>query len=304
MKKLLLLVIILGAAGGWGYFQGSENIKPAGTPAASSPAPQKSLPERVLSDITSSVSDLSSHDDNSNSKAQIDTSSADQPKPAGRSDSTVQDIQKTETSAEKIQDLRNFREALESRVHRDQFVPLSEMPAALKDAIITTEDKRYYSHGAVDPIGIVRAMFINYKEGKTVEGGSTIAQQTVKNIFLSNERTAARKLEELGLAIQLERNYTKDQILELYLNTIYFGHGAYGIKEASETYFHKKPKDLNLAQCAMLAGLPQAPSLYDPLSHPKEGMSRMETVLSLMENNGLINQAERDAAPKNLWNRN
>ena len=111
-------------------------------------------------------------------------------------------------------------------------------------------------------------MVTNYMAGETLEGGSTIDQQTVKNIFLSPERTMSRKIEELALAVQLDRYYTKQEILELYLNTIYFGHGAYGLREASHTYFGKEPKELDLSQCAMLAGLPQAPSAYDPIDHP------------------------------------
>ena len=134
----------------------------------------------------------------------------------------------------------------------------------------------------------------------TAEDG-TIAQQTVKNIFLSNERTMTRKLEELALAVQLERNYSKEEILELYLNTIYFGHGAYGVGEASRVYFGKAPKDLDLSQCAMLAGLPQAPSAYDPISHPQEGAKRMTMVLALMAQEGYITPEEAAKSAMHLW---
>ena len=110
-----------------------------------------------------------------------------------------------------------------------------------------------------------------------------------------------RKAEELALAVQLERNYSKEEILELYLNTIYYGHGAYGLKEASRTYFGKAPKELDLAQCAMLAGLPQAPSAYDPISHPKEGAKRMTVVLALMAEQGIITPTQAASAAAELW---
>ena len=205
------------------------------------------------------------------------------------------------TVREKWDDVAHFKEALESRVHREKFVPYDKIPDLLKKGIIATEDRRYYDHGAVDIIGVGRAFITNSMAGETLEGGSTIAQQTVKNIFLSNERTMTRKLEELALAVQLERNYSKEEILELYLNTIYFGHGAYGVGEASRVYFGKAPKDLDLSQCAMLAGLPQAPSAYDPISHPQEGAKRMTTVLALMAQEGYITPEEAAKSAMHLW---
>ena len=206
-----------------------------------------------------------------------------------------------QTLQEKWNDVAHFKPALESRVHREKFVPYDKIPDLLKKGIIATEDRRYYEHGAIDLIGVGRAAFTNYMAGETVEGGSTIAQQTVKNIFLSNERTMTRKVEELALAVQLEHNYSKDQILELYLNTIYFGHGAYGVGEASRTYFGKEPKDLDLSQCAMLAGLPQAPSAYDPIAHPQEGAKRMTTLLALMAQEGYITPEQAATAALHLW---
>lgn len=225
-----------------------------------------------------------------------------QAKPSPASPSMVVK-EKTEagTLQEKWNDVSHFRESLESRVHREKFVPYDKIPDLLKKGIIATEDRRYYDHGAVDIIGVARAFITNSMAGETLEGGSTIAQQTVKNIFLSNDRTMTRKLEELALAVQLERNYSKEEILELYLNTIYFGHGAYGVGEASRVYFGKEPKDLDLSQCAMLAGLPQAPSAYDPISHPQEGAKRMTTVLALMAQEGYITPEEAAKSAMHLW---
>jgi penicillin-binding protein, 1A family len=225
-----------------------------------------------------------------------------QAKPSPASPSTVvKEKVEAGTLREKWNDVSHFRESLESRVHREKFVPYDKIPDLLKKGIIATEDRRYYDHGAVDIIGVARAFITNSMAGETLEGGSTIAQQTVKNIFLSNDRTMTRKLEELALAVQLERNYSKEEILELYLNTIYFGHGAYGVGEASRVYFGKEPKNLDLSQCAMLAGLPQAPSAYDPISHPQEGAKRMTTVLALMAQEGYITPEEAAKSAMHLW---
>lgn len=190
----------------------------------------------------------------------------------------------------------HFKDAVESRINRSRFVPSSEIPPLLKNAIVAAEDRRFYDHGAIDIVSVGRAAMANSMAGTTVEGGSTLAQQTVKNLFLSDERTFSRKLRELVLAVQLEKYYTKDQILELYLNTIYFGHGTYGIRDACRTYFNKEPKDLTIAQCAMIAGLPQAPSAYDPIDHPAEAKKRMSIVLMLMAKEGYITPQETASA--------
>lgn len=224
-----------------------------------------------------------------------------QVKPSPSPSTVVKEKAEAGTLREKWDDVSHFRESLESRVHREKFVPYDKIPDLLKKGIIATEDRRYYDHGAVDIIGVARAFITNSMAGETLEGGSTIAQQTVKNIFLSNDRTMTRKLEELALAVQLERNYSKEEILELYLNTIYFGHGTYGVGEASRVYFGKEPKDLDLSQCAMLAGLPQAPSAYDPISHPQEGAKRMTTVLALMAQEGYITPEEAAKSAMHLW---
>ncbi len=188
----------------------------------------------------------------------------------------------------RAQRLYNFETAVEDQLHREQFVPLDEMPIYLRQAIIATEDKRFYEHGPIDFISIARAMFNNYQAGETVEGGSTISQQTVKNIFLAPDRSWLRKFEEMLLASRLERLYTKDEILEMYLNTIYYGAGAYGIGEAAEIYFGVEVSDLNLAQCALLAGLPQAPSALNPFTNYEGAKARQQTVLALMTRQGMI----------------
>lgn len=197
---------------------------------------------------------------------------------------------------DEFRDTYEFSPSLEARLNRSRFTPAGEIPDLLKKGIIATEDRRFYEHGAVDLMGVARAALVNYSAGTTVEGGSTIAQQTVKNVFLSNERTMMRKVRELFLAVQLERNYSKEEILEIYLNTIYFGHGAYGVGDAARTYFHKAPKDLTLTECAVLAGLPQAPSVYDPIDHPAEAKKRMTTVLMLMAREGYITPQQASEA--------
>lgn len=286
MKKFLFLLIVLAAAVYWGFSIGS----PSGDIVRSQPSSvARSSDSGVVEILKDSVSSLFSNIEKK------DTPAASSPKAASSEGS------EEESLLQKWNDITHFKEALEKRVDRKNFVPFDEIPDYLKKGIIATEDRRYYEHGAIDVIGVTRAMITNALAGQTLEGGSTIAQQTVKNIFLSNERTMSRKIEELALAVQLEHNYSKDEILELYLNTIYFGHGAYGLEEASHTYFGKAPMELDLAQCAMLAGLPQAPSAYDPIDHPTEGAKRMTTVLALMAQEGYITPGEAAQSALHLW---
>lgn len=303
MKKFLFLLIILGCAVYWGMSQGDDLSRQAKASHGGAVSAQPVKPEKeekgIIAEVKDTVSTLIS---GMSSSPTAQGAVEKQAKPSPASPSTVVK-EKTEagTLREKWDDVSHFRESLESRVHREKFVPYDKIPDLLKKGIIATEDRRYYDHGAVDIIGVVRAFITNSMAGETLEGGSTIAQQTVKNIFLSNDRTMTRKLEELALAVQLERNYSKEEILELYLNTIYFGHGAYGVGEASRVYFGKEPKALDLSQCAMLAGLPQAPSAYDPISHPQEGAKRMTTVLALMAQEGYITPEEAAKSAMHLW---
>ena len=303
MKKFLFLLIILGCAVYWGMSQGDDLSRQAkashGGAVSAQPVKPAKEEKGIIAEVKDTVSTLIS---GMSSSPTAQGAVEKQAKPSPSSPSTVvKEKAEAGTLREKWNDVSHFKESLESRVHREKFVPYDKIPDLLKKGIIATEDRRYYDHGAVDIIGVARAFITNSMAGETLEGGSTIAQQTVKNIFLSNDRTMTRKLEELALAVQLERNYSKEEILELYLNTIYFGHGAYGVGEASRVYFGKEPKALDLSQCAMLAGLPQAPSAYDPISHPQEGAKRMTTVLALMAQEGYITPEEAAKSAMHLW---
>jgi 1A family penicillin-binding protein len=175
-------------------------------------------------------------------------------------------------------------------VSRENRLPVSldEISKFMQDAIVAAEDARFYSHHGIDPLGIARAVVRNIQAGEIVEGGSTITQQLVKNLYLDQQRTFWRKSKELVLTVQIERKYTKKEILEMYLNQIYFGQGAYGIETAARTYFNKPAKELNLAESAMLAGIPRAPSLYSPSQNWEAAKKRQTTVLNRMTELGMI----------------
>lgn len=271
MKKLIFFILILAGSVYWGYNQGMSGQKPV-RPHISAKEEAKN-PLTIGKDLAGEITDMAG--------AWISGH------PVSKEENTEkEDPQKNSadlsSAMERVRRVYHFKESLEAKVDRKQFVSSKDIPDMMKKAIVATEDRRFYDHGALDLVSVTRALVTNYMAGQTLEGGSTIAQQTVKNIFLSQDRTLARKIEELALAVRLEKNYTKDEILELYLNTIYFGHGAYGIKDAARIYFGKDVKDLNVSQCAMLAGLPLAPSVYDPITHPEEGIRRMAVVLTLM----------------------
>ena len=161
-------------------------------------------------------------------------------------------------------------------------IPLKDMPRTLIDAFVAAEDSRFYKHQGIDFISIVRAFVKNLEAGTIVQGGSTITQQVTKSFLLTPERSYKRKLREAILAYRIDKAFSKDDILYLYLNQIYLGHGAYGVQAASENYFGKSVKDLNLAECAILAGLPQAPSKYSPFRHPERAKQRQIYVLNRM----------------------
>ncbi|MBE3551293.1 MAG: PBP1A family penicillin-binding protein [Kyrpidia tusciae] len=183
-------------------------------------------------------------------------------------------------------------------------VPLQDIPINLRNAVIATEDSRFYQHPGIDLRGMARALVRDIASGGKVEGGSTITQQLARWVFLNDQKTFSRKIEEIILAAQLERHYTKDEILEMYLNKIYFGGQAYGVEMAARQYFGVSVKDLNgqkdpigdLAKCALIAGLPQAPSYYNPFVHPQAAKERRDIVLENMYKNGYITQEQMDAA--------
>ncbi len=170
----------------------------------------------------------------------------------------------------------------------EHFVKFGDMSADYRNAVIAVEDHRYYDHGPVDFIGIGRAIFNNIRYGELREGGSTITQQVAKNIFFSHEQTFTRKLGEIFAAFDLEKNYTKNEIFELYVNTAYFGDGYYGIYDASYGYYNKSPKDLNLDESSMLAGVPNAPSVYAPTVNLTLAKQRQQHVIKKMLEYGYI----------------
>ena len=175
-------------------------------------------------------------------------------------------------------------------------VGLREMSPFIPQAVIAIEDRRFYSHYGVDPIGLGRAVFTNITKGRATQGGSTITQQLAKNLFLSPDRTLERKVQEVMLALWLEHTYTKDQILEMYLNRVYLGSGAYGVDAAARRYFDKSAKDVNLTEAATLAGLLKAPSRLSPARDPKAANDRAKLVLAAMRDQGMIGLKEQAIA--------
>jgi penicillin-binding protein 1A len=177
-------------------------------------------------------------------------------------------------------------------------VPSSSISGWMKQAIVATEDKRFYQHRGVDIRGMGRALWADIRHKGAVQGGSTITQQFVKNALTGNERSVTRKLKEAALAWQLEQKWTKDRILTAYLNTIYFGNGAYGVERAARTYFGHDAARLTLPEAALLAGIPEDPSLYDPVTHPETARARRATVLDLMLQQRVITPGQFRAAAK------
>ena len=170
------------------------------------------------------------------------------------------------------------------------------MPQELINAFIAAEDSRFYKHKGIDFYSIIRAFFKNLEAGTIVQGGSTITQQVTKSFLLTPEKSYARKLKEAILAYRIDKAFNKTEILYLYLNQIYLGHGAYGVEAAAENYFGKSAKDLNLAECAILAGLPQAPSKYSPFRFPERAKQRQIYVLNRMVEEGYITNIEATEA--------
>ena len=175
-----------------------------------------------------------------------------------------------------------------------EVVRSEELPQYVIDAIVYTEDRRFYQHFGFDIISFTRAMVANVFAGRYAQGGSTITQQVAKNLFLTSEKSMRRKVQELLLAFWLEYKFSKEQILTLYLNRVYLGSGAYGIEAASQKYFQKTSRDLNLKEAAIIAGMLKAPSRYNPLASPQRAVERAKVVLKIMEESGLISSADKE----------
>ena len=178
---------------------------------------------------------------------------------------------------------------------RRNFMPFKDIPKVMKDAVLAIEDARFYQHGGVDYIGLLRASLANLGRAKS-QGASTITMQVARNVYLSSEKTFTRKIYEILLTTKLEHNLSKDQIFEIYLNQIYLGNRAYGFAAASEAYFGKPLKNISIAEAAMLAGLPKAPSAYNPISNPKRARSRQLYIIERMEENGFITREQAASA--------
>lgn len=190
---------------------------------------------------------------------------------------------------EKVTEDMSIDQKINEIKSRGNYVQASEIDKTFLDAIVAIEDHRYYKHGAVDFISIGRALLTNLKAGEIVEGGSTITQQLAKNLFLTSDQTIKRKIEEVFLAYDLEKKYTKDEILELYVNVIYYGDGFTGIKEACNGYFGKEPNEITYDEATLLAGLPQAPSIYGLSDNYEKAIDRQEEVISALENFAISN---------------
>lgn len=177
------------------------------------------------------------------------------------------------------------------RLQKD-YTNLSEIPKIYTVAVISVEDHRFEKHHGIDVIAIARAAFNDIRTMSFVEGGSTITQQLAKNMYFTQEKKITRKIAEVFMSYEIEKNYSKDEILELYVNTIYYGNNYYNIKSASLGYFDKLPKDLNSSECTMLAGIPNAPSLYNPKVSPKLAKQRQKQVIQKMIKYGNLSKED------------
>ena len=194
----------------------------------------------------------------------------------------------TPDADEQIARVLFIRRAVEARMNRADYVSIRHISPDLKNAIVAIEDRRFYDHWGFDLTGMARATLINIQHGRIEEGASTITQQLVKNLFLANEQTFTRKAQELLLALAIENAYTKDEILEMYMNVVYYGSGFYGVNAASEGYYGKAPAALDLPEASMLAGVPNAPSELSPFTNFIAAKKRQAIVLDAMEAQGLI----------------
>lgn len=251
------------------------------------------LDPQTISNIKATVSDLRGEtkaDNNSSSKSETPTA----------------DTSSGDSTLDRVGRFIFLRDSVDRKVatvvSKKDYVTIDKIPDNLKQAIVSVEDNRFYSHHGFDIEGIARAALVNLQYGRIEEGASTITQQLVKNLFLSQDQTFDRKAEELLLALDMEARYSKDEILELYLNTIYFGSNYYGIRQASIGYFGKEPSRLILPEAAMIAGLPNAPSLYSPYVDFMMSKKRQIIVLDSMVRTGAITkETAEDAKIKPIY---
>lgn len=177
---------------------------------------------------------------------------------------------------------------------QEDFTPIGALPATYKDAVVAAEDHRFYSHGGIDLLSIGRALWNDLCSLSFVEGGSTITQQLAKNMLFTQEKALSRKAAEVFAAWELEASYTKDEILELYVNSIYFGSGCYSVASASQAYFGKEPAQMDAQECTLLAGIPNAPSAYDLSVNPELAAQRQKQVVSSMVEHDYMTEAEAE----------
>ena len=186
----------------------------------------------------------------------------------------------------------SVKDKVEELRAKENYTKFEDLPKFYLDAVVAVEDRRFYEHGALDFIGIGRAIWINIRSKELKEGGSSITQQVAKNVYFTQEKTALRKIAEVFMAYEIEKNCDKDTILEMYVNTSYFGSGYDGITEAANGYYDKEPKDMNRYECSMMAGVPNAPSVYAPTKNPDLAKQRQKQVLERMVRYEYITQED------------
>ncbi len=189
-----------------------------------------------------------------------------------------------------------LEEHIEPMRAKANWVKLENIPKHMQQALVAIEDRKFYEHKGISPESILRAILVNITDGEITQGGSTLTQQFVKNVFLTPEQSIERKFEEAILSLMLEDKYSKNEILEMYLNTTYFGAGATGIAEASRTYFGKTPSELTLTEAALIAALPYAPSALNPFEYADDCKKRQLLVLNTMQKYGYLTEERADAA--------
>ena len=177
---------------------------------------------------------------------------------------------------------------------KDNYTTLDETPQIYKDAVVAVEDHRFYSHNGVDNFAIIASIINNISQGRLYQGGSTITQQICKNIYFSQDRTLERKFAEIFMAMKMEEVLTKDEILEIYINTCFYGNNCYTLKEASRLYYHKEPMELTDYEATLIAGIPNAPSLYNPFHSEELAKQRQRQVLIAMVDFGFLTKEEKD----------